>query len=103
MHTYVNDSIGALADLFPDNIVVQRGLGREDYDFILLLCDLLLCCNRILIIHGYDILGDPGNASGCVARGGLLWASHNIPQGRLGADTVRCREDARILLIMLVA
>jgi hypothetical protein len=81
VHAYVNDSIGTLTDLFPDYIVVQGGLGRKDDHLILLLCNLLLSCYLILVIHWDDILGNAGNPSSCVARGGLLWARNDIPHG----------------------
>jgi len=79
VHTDVDDRVGSLTDLLPDDIVVQGGLCRKDYYF--LGGGWLGRARRdriFLFIHWDDIHAYTRYASCGVARRGFIGARHYV-------------------------
>jgi hypothetical protein len=72
MHADINNGVGTLTNLLPDDIIIKWGFCWEDNYFFLLLKDLLLigCC------LGRDLIWDTCSR---VARGCFIWPSQHIP------------------------
>lgn len=102
MHADINNGIGTLTNLFPDDIVIQRSFCGKNDHLLLLLIDLLLSSYLILLVHRYDILSDSRYASCCVTGRGFLWSLHNIFHTILIDDSICCREDSSILLLIIM-
>jgi hypothetical protein len=75
MHTYIDNCIGTLTDLLPDNIIIERSFGREDYNFLLLLL-LSLGCNKLLLVRVIAVL--TLQSRGWISRRCLFRSSQHI-------------------------